>query len=119
MADRLLLLLLIASAAGGIFLSREALSQSSEVLIERDGRPVYVLPLNGDRSVRIDGPYGPTVIEVKAGKVRVKEAGCPNRDCVREGWISRGVIVCLPNRIVVTVGGRSSPDPRGLDAVTG
>jgi hypothetical protein len=112
-------MLLIIASVGGIFISQEAVSKGAEVLIEVGGKPAYTFPLNEDRLVSVDGPYGPTVVEIRTGKVRIKEAGCPNRLCVKEGWISRGVIVCLPNRIVVTVGGRSSPDPRGIDAVTG
>jgi hypothetical protein len=49
--------------------------------------------------------------------VRVKEAHCPNLICVKEGWISRGAIVCLPNRIVVLVGGGKAR--KDVDAVTG
>lgn len=118
-ADRLLFLLLVLASCAGIFISREAVSQSSDVLIEVNGKAAYTFPLTTDRLVTVDGPCGPTVVEIRERKVHVREASCPNRLCLKEGWISKGVIVCLPNRIVVTVGGGSAGSPRGVDAVTG
>jgi hypothetical protein len=117
LADRLLFIFLISVSIAGIFISREAMSQSSEVSIEVDGRQVYTLPLDVNKLIPIDGPYGKTVIEIKDRRVRVKEAHCPNQICVKEGWISRGAIVCLPNRIVVLVGGGKAR--KDVDAVTG
>ncbi len=119
LADRLLFLFLIFLSISGIFISREALSQGSEVVIEIDGKPAYTLPLYEDRLLSIGGSYGDTLIEIKGKKVRVKEAHCPNQICVKEGWISRGVIVCLPNKLVIIVGGSKKDPQSGIDAVTG
>lgn len=119
LADRLLFLFLISLSIAGIFISREALSQESEVVIEIDGKPAYTLPLYADRQLSVAGPYGNTLIEIKGKKVRVKEAHCPNQICVKEGWISKGVIVCLPNKLVIIVGGSNKDQHPGVDAVTG
>jgi hypothetical protein len=117
-ADRLLFLFLIAISVGGIFYTREAVSQSSDVVIELAGKPEYTFPMNIDRTVSVSGPIGKAVIEIKGGKVRVAEAPCPNQICVKEGWISRGAIVCVPNRLVVLVGGGVKRH-RDIDAVSG
>jgi len=119
LADRLLFLFLISLSIAGIFISREALSQGSEVVIEIDGKPVYTLPLYEDRVLSVGGSYGDTLIEIQGKKVRVKEAHCPNQICVKEGWISKGVIVCLPNKLVIIVGGSNKDQHPGIDAVTG
>ena len=117
-ADRLLFFLLIAGSVGGIFVSREAMSLSSNVVVELDGKPVYTLPLTADKAITVKSTYGDTVIEIRDGKVRVREAHCPRQICVKQGWISRGAIICLPNRIVITVGGGAGPEKK-FDAVTG
>ena len=119
LADRLLFIFLISVAIAGIFISRDALSQGSDVFIEIDGKPAYTLPLYTDRLLSVDGPYGPTLIEIQKGKVRVKEAHCKNQICVKEGWISKGVIVCLPNKLVIIVGGNKKDRQQGIDAITG
>ena len=62
-------------------------------------------------SLADDGIYaingGTNTIEIKDGKVRMTEADCPNRLCVRQGWISYAgqSIVCLPNELSVTIAG--------------
>jgi hypothetical protein len=117
-ADRLLFFLLIAGSVAGIFISREAMSLSSDVVVELDGKPVYTLPLTVDKTITVASTYGDTVIEIRDRKVRVREAHCPRQLCVKQGWISRGAIICLPNRIVVTVGGGGGPEKK-FDAVTG
>jgi len=119
LADRLLFLFLVSLSVAGIFLARDALSQGSDVIIEVDGKPAYTLPLNVSRLLSVDGPYGPTVVEIEGGKVRVKETHCRNQICVREGWVSRGVIVCLPNKLVIMVGGGNKRQEQGIDAITG
>ncbi len=117
-ADRLLFLVLIAISLSGIFYTREALSQASDVVIELAGKPEYTYPLNVDRTFSVKGPIGAAVIEIKGGKVRVAEAPCPNQICVKEGWISRGAIVCVPNRLVVIVGDGVKRH-KDIDAVSG
>ena len=119
LADRLLFILLISLSIAGIFISRDALSHGSDVIIEIDGKPAYTLPLYADRLLSVGGPYGNTLIEINGGKVRVKEAHCRNQICVKEGWISKGVIVCLPNKLVIIVGGSNKDQQQGIDAITG
>ena len=119
LADRLLFIFLISVSIAGIFISRDALSHGSDVIIELDGKPAYTLPLYANRLLSVGGPYGITLIEIQGGKVRVKEAHCRNQICVREGWISKGVIVCLPNKLVIIVGGSKKEKQQGIDAITG
>ncbi len=119
LADRLLFFFLMVVSVSGIFLSKEAMSQGSDVVVEIDGKPAYTFPLSTNRTIPVDGLYGKTVIEISDKKVRVKEACCPNRLCAKQGWISRGAIVCLPNKIVVIVGGKGNKTRRDIDAITG
>ena len=119
LADRLLLLFLTTASVSGIFYAREALPQGSDVVIEVKGKPAYIFPLHIDRSVPVIGTYGVTEIEIQDKKVRIREAHCPNQTCVQEGWVSKGVIVCLPNKIVVIVGGSRNNQHKDLDAITG
>jgi hypothetical protein len=47
--------------------------------------------------------------EIKGGEIAVISSDCPGNDCVHTGFIpGRGrVIVCLPNRVTVTVGDKN------------
>ena len=69
-------------------------------------------------SFTVDGPGGfSNTIEVEHGRIRVREAGCPDQVCVNQGWISDGTvpIVCLPNKLVIEIKGGGGE----LDAANG
>ncbi len=86
-------------------------SKGSVVQVAVDGEVVLSIPLSRDGSYSVNG--GSNTIEVKDGRVSIVDADCPDRLCVRQGWIDgKGQsIVCLPNRVIVTVvGGESSID---------
>jgi hypothetical protein len=118
-ADRVLFVLLIVISISGIFVAREAVPHGSDVIIEINGKPFYVFPLHTDRAIPINGPDVNMVVEIKGRKVRVSESDCPNKLCVREGWVSKGVIVCLPNKTLIIVGGSLNGSPKDIDAITG
>lgn len=118
LSDRLLLLFLVTATMAGFFLAREAMPESDDVVIEVDGRPAFSAALREDRVIRLDSSLGPVEIELSRGRARVREAPCPNQLCVKQGWVTRGIIVCLPGRVIVFVGGRDKKK-KDLDAVTG
>lgn len=104
--------------SSGIFFAREAMPHGNNVIVEVNGKPAYTYPLDTDTAVPVQGPAGLTTIEVKDQRVRVREAPCANRICQKEGWVSRGTIVCVPNRIVIIVGGTADSEQH-VDAITG
>ena len=59
----------------------------------------YSLDENGIH--QIPGPLGNTTIEIRDRKVRIIESPCPGKNCVNQGWDN--LIVCLPNKVIVTV----------------
>ncbi len=78
---------------------------------------VHRLDLNGplnQKTVNLTG--GQAVLEYGEGMIRIspdKPDFCPQRICIRMGWISRPgqTIVCVPNRMVITVlGPETGPD---------
>ena len=106
-----LLLAAVLLSAGYILLHRGASGQT--VRVYQAGETVWEHPLGRDGEFRTPG----NVIEVRAGRVRVSRADCPDQVCVNQGWISDGTvpIVCLPNQLIVQIEGGGSP----LDAQTG
>ncbi len=124
-ADRLLIIAIILLCVSGFIFVKRAFPQGKDVRIEVDGKTVYRLPLNAKKIVRVDGVNGATVVEIRDRKVSITESACPNKTCIHNGWIDRGAIVCLPNRVVVIVGSdeKSSglteeKENKVLDAVT-
>ena len=74
-------------------------------------------------SLAVPGDYPlevafPMTLTVRDGQVYVSETKCPGEDCLHTGPISRSgqTIVCLPNRVVISIRGGSADS---IDAVTG
>lgn len=69
----------------------------------------------------VQGIPGSGILEVKDGRIRMQEMSkeiCPNGICCRlTGWIESAYqsIVCLPNRIIVTL---SSPEETDIDLIS-
>ena len=83
-----------------------------------DGKPVYILPIDRNNAVSVEGPMGKTQIEIKDHNVRIMASPCNNKLCVHQGWTQQGTIICLPNRVIVTIEGK--PRQSGtVDAITG
>jgi hypothetical protein len=118
-ADKILLALLMLVSLSGIVFVKEILPEGKNVQIEVNGRSVYVLPKDKDRTVSVEGPEGVTVVEIKDQKVRVTESPCHNKLCIRQGWIESGAIVCIPNRVVVTISNHEDESNKIVDAITG
>lgn len=116
-ADKVLLLVCIILSLYSFAYVKEAMPKGTEVRIEVDGKLKYTFPLSEDRTVEFSGVIGMTTVEIKGGKVRIKDAPCHNRVCIHQGWIENGVLICLPNKVVVTI---SRPDhSKDPDAISG
>jgi len=110
--DVALVLLLLAAGATGFLLLK---------LLGPHGRPAevkilirercLVVPL-ADTTLALAGPLGETEITIEDGKVWVSSAPCPNKLCMRQGKIAKPgeSIICLPNRLVITIQGAKQPD---------
>lgn len=83
-----------------------------------DGRQIFSLA--EDKGFEIEGPLGITVVEIKAGKVRIVSSPCSAKTCVKMGsaWREGQVLVCVPNRIVLRIEGGLGDDGRSPDAIT-
>ncbi|MCR4399175.1 MAG: NusG domain II-containing protein [Firmicutes bacterium] len=59
----------------------------------------------GRTTKTVGGLIGRSTFEVEDGRVRMVSSDCPDKVCIRMGWVERQgqAIVCLPNRVVLKV----------------
>ncbi len=117
--DKILFTLLLVVSFSGIIFMKEVLPQPVDVTVEVEGKLTHRYPLDADRRVPVESPFGHLTLEIKDKKARVTGATCPNKLCELQGWVSSGVIICLPARITVRVGGPRGPGDGKVDAITG
>lgn len=88
-------------------------NESSNIVIKIDGELTKSIPLKNENESNIhEFNFNSNIgyIEVKNGRVRMLEMDkevCPEGICSDTGWIENSYesIVCLPNRIIVTIEG--------------
>lgn len=111
----LIAVLLIIAGALALFLwsTREA---GGYVSVTMDGEKIMELPLDVDTQVTIGEGEHTNLLVIQNGTARITSASCPDLLCVHQGAIQYAgqSIVCLPNKLVVTVERGSDG---GFDAV--
>ena len=116
LADVILIVSLLLISLTAVIILTLTRKDGSYVRIDLDGRTV------AEYSLWEDGEYlladGSNVLVIEEGEAYMKSADCPDRTCVKKGRV-RYVgesIVCLPNRLSVTVVGEMGSS--GVDLVS-
>nr|WP_269446110.1 NusG domain II-containing protein [Caldisericum exile] len=91
-------------------------NSSKYVVVMADGKLYQKIPLLKDLKksiIMVKSNEGYLYLEIEQDRVRVIDSTCPDKLCIKQGWISNigETIVCLPNRITISiVGGNVSVD---------
>ena len=109
---------IIISAASALLLSRKPPERAD---IYSGGDLITQIDLTAvaePYSFTIESGAGFNVISVANGRIRVSEANCHDKLCVRQGWLGSGSvpIICLPHKLVIKLESSAAPE---LDAVVG
>lgn len=93
-------------------------TSGSYVTITVDGKQYGRYRLDEDKEIKIKNASGKVtnILLIKDNCVNMIEANCPDKLCVNQKAISKEkeTIVCLPNKVVVTV---ESDDESDFDAI--
>ena len=117
---RILIIVAAVIFAAGVAGSVIALNapKKNTVTIKSGEKTLYTLDLSRepDRVFEIKNAEGSNTIEIKDGKIRVESADCPDKTCVRMGWLESSAmpIVCLPHKLVIEFADADG----GVDAIT-
>ena len=115
----LLLSAVILISAAALLLLRQAPASVARIYL--DGELVDSVDLTavtGPYTFTVEAPGGYNIVSVEQGRIRISDADCRDGSCVRQGWLSNGVIpiVCLPHGVVITLDGGGHLN---IDAVVG
>lgn len=106
-------LIITLSVIGIIFLFQTLWTNmpASQLQIRQGDAIIGTYDVNQDRELHLHGPIGDSLISIKQGKVRFKQAPCTNQYCVHQGWLSKAgqVAICLPNQISLQLIGKEKP----------
>lgn len=116
--DRLLVALLLAATLASFALVGGA-PEGARLVVERQGEIIFTAPLKTDREVRLSGQLGESLLVIKSGRVRFREAPCQNRVCIGMGEVSRSgeLLACVPNGLLLRIEG-PAPGESGYDLLS-
>lgn len=94
--------LLVLTVIISIFIYKKQSTDNLLVEVSIDGKLKDTYYINLDTEVLL--PTGNKLV-IKDEKVFIEEANCPDKLCIRRGFISREneSIICLPNKLVVRI----------------
>ncbi|WP_010252419.1 NusG domain II-containing protein [Acetivibrio cellulolyticus] len=110
---------IIAISFGGISIYKSGGKNTHKVaVIKVNDRVIEEIDLDTvtePRKIEIPGYYNEVVL-VEKGRIRFEEAQCPDKLCVKTGWLSeRGdMAACIPNSALIKIEGQSEK----VDVVT-
>jgi hypothetical protein len=101
---------LIVSSAFVVYTAKK----DSRQVIVRGTEGAWVFPLNAAETIRVKGPLGDSVIEIREGQARFLSSPCINQTCVAAGHIHRQGqwTVCLPNKVFLYIEGTNDENPQ-------
>ena len=98
---------ILASALGFGWMHFKPVQPASEVIIFQYNREVLRKPLSddGEESWVFGEPGRQNTVQRIGRRVRVVEAECPDRLCVKQGWIEKtgDQLLCIPNQLLVEI----------------
>lgn len=95
--------------------------KGATVKISVDGETIKTFPLDTDITYEIQGVNGGTnLLVIEDNKAYIRVASCPDSLCINMGKIDSAgqSIVCLPNRVVVSIEGEEGQEPL-IDQIVG
>jgi len=107
-SDVVLIVIMVLSAVGLIFIFTATASEVGYVRVSFDGQVEYFSLSEYDgQEITIVSERGTNIIFIENGTARIANASCPDHLCVNWGAISASwhSLVCRPNHVAVTLVG--------------
>ncbi|MGH4138914.1 NusG domain II-containing protein [Clostridium sp.] len=93
-------------------------------VIKSDGKVFKTIDLNKvvesqEFTIKTGNGHFNTIL-VKHNSIRVSDANCLHKECVKSGSISKPgeIIVCLPNKLIITIEGKQVKENSSIDGGT-
>jgi hypothetical protein len=80
--------------------------------IKQDGKVIRTIDLDKidtAEEIKITYKDGYNIIRIEKGRIRIVDADCPDKLCVKTGWITESgqSVICLPHKLIIKIQGGS------------
>lgn len=113
------LILISIGSAGLVFIQAHSKYDKLYVEISVKGNLYKSVPLEKNskkQTIEIISDLGKNIVEIENGKVKIVDADCPDKVCVKDGARSNPgeMLVCLPHKVVVQIKGQNNTNTDAL-----
>jgi len=98
-ADRILIVFLLLIIIAGFYLQLSG-KQAQYIQVTIDDSIFGKYQLTKDKVIEINQG---TTLEIKGGRFRLRESSCPHQICVKQGWSKGQPIICVPQKLIISV----------------
>ncbi|HHV29042.1 NusG domain II-containing protein [Acetivibrio mesophilus] len=105
-------IILIAASFIGVSIYKSSGENARKIaVIIKDNQEIKRIDIDAvsePMEITVLGEYNDIVL-VEKGRIRFKEADCPDKVCVNTGWLTEkgDMAVCLPNKTMIKIEGQS------------
>ncbi|MBP2031871.1 hypothetical protein J2Z42_000536 [Clostridium algifaecis] len=111
----IIIVLLVIISTVGLFAYKNHSNTSDKIAtIKQNGKIIKTIDLNNvsgtqEFTIKYNGIHY-NKIKVEKGKIAIIDADCPDKVCVKTGWLSETgqSSVCLPHKLIVSIEGKNS-----------
>ena len=99
--------------------SQQQRGGAAHAIVKIQGKPALAIDLSDEAAsakYTLKGKIGLAIVEIKGKRIRMLEAPCPDKICIKQGWIHKAgdTIICIPNQIYIFI----EDGDTALDAVS-
>ena len=103
--DLCLIFALVILGLASLVIMRSRGTEGAYAIVQVNGIEISRHSLHMEGTIPVNG--GTNLLQIKGNRARLVDADCPDKLCVRQGWIqyTGQCITCLPNKLTVTISG--------------
>ncbi len=104
--DIITIIVVLAVGFSPLLMRRSGRATSYSIYVS--GKKITTIPARGDTVFSVNGAMGKMIIQMKNGKIRVIHSNCPEKICIRTGFIYKTgqSIACVPNKLIIVAEGK-------------
>lgn len=101
--------MLLTASGVAVYMTYHAKNENKTAYIYRSDELLYTIDLDSVEQTYtielVSGDGHKNTVEVRRGEIGIVSADCPDKICVKTGFIGDGVIpiVCVPNEVMIVV----------------
>lgn len=102
----------------GVMMGKDYNGTYAEITLdEKPYKKILLSEHRGEEQINVKTEYGYNIIEIKDNSVAIIESDCPDKTCIKSGFITKPgqLLVCLPHKLMVEI--KSNDTEKNIDII--